>query len=73
MNAMKTLFGYLLVIGALVVCSLEDSWPETRITHHHETSADEAQVVCYCVSIILSKPDSSSVSLVVLLMELSGG
>lgn len=46
---------------------------KTLFGYHNETSADEAQVVCYCVSIILSKSDRSSVALVALLMELSEG
>lgn len=76
MKTMKTFFGYLLMIGASVVCSLEDmragrkrAASVSTSTHHNETSADEAQVVCYCVSIILSEPDRFSDALVALLMR----
>lgn len=44
---------------------------KTLFGYHNETSADEAQVVCYCVSIICSKLDRSSDALVALLIELS--
>lgn len=64
MTAMKTLFEYLMGIGASVqafqmqeeVFASSRRRLKSRPTHHTETSTDEALVVCYCVSIICPSP-----------------
>ena len=46
MNAMKTLFEYLLSRGASAGGQCR-GFTLTQCTHRNETSADEARVVCY--------------------------
>lgn len=66
MKAKKTLFGYLLksrrvsqipFIPRTIYSSAVSGNAHFSSRTSNETSADEAQVVCYCVSIIEYKPD----------------